>query len=682
MNFWKKVAATAFALTIIGGTMPAVTGGAALFRPEISADAAGTVSYDSASKTLTISGSFTKEEIWNYADAEQVIVADNTVFPSNCQSLFTSFSKMTKFKLGNVNTSKVTNMNSMFSGCHSLATLDLSRFDTRNVIDMSFMFSGCASLETLDLSHFNTSKVEDMSFMFSDCSSLTLPNLSSFDTSKVKSMSYMFRGCAAITSVDVSNFDTSSVTDMSYMFNRCYALTSLDLSNFDTSNVTDMNNMFSKCYVLSDLEISDFDTSCVTDMSYMFYYCHQLTKLDLGNFVTKSVDDMNYMFTGCNKLAFLNIVSFNTANVDGMLCMFEDCSSLTSLDLSSFDTKKVKYMNSMFHGDEKLETIYAGGKWDTSAVIKSPDMFAGCSSLVGDSGTVVDSQHTDKEFARIDSADSKGYFKKNPISSVSLTLSDSLGVNFYVGNANDDNAKNYKIVFSGKCAEKGKDLTLAKKDGAYSVTANVSANNMGETITASVYYKDGSEYKLIGTKCYSVNVYLNAINTNEATLQKLVDTIKQYGRVSKAYFSERRIPAVSDNAADINEIANIAPSFDSNDAKLTLVLNSKLAARLYIPGLSAGEKDDKNKYTAVEGYNGEACFEFKEITPTQLTRQYSITYGGKEYRFLPMSWAYRVVANPSSSRSNKAMANILYEYYRDTQAFVKYYSTHPETQNQ
>ena len=682
MNFWKKAAATTLALTIIGGTLPAAIGGNVLIQPKITADAAGSVSYDEGNNILTISGSFTHDDIWNYAGAKQVIIQDNAVFPTDCQALFSGFNGMTKLKLGNVDTSKVRNMNSMFSGCASLETLDLSRFDTRNVTDMGYMFSGCASIETLDLSHFNTAKVEDMSFMFSDCTALTLPNLSSFDTSNVKTMSYMFRGCASITSIDVSNFDTSKVTDMSYMFNRCYALTSLDLSSFDTSKVTDMNNMFSKCYVLSDLEISDFETDKVTDMSYMFYYCHQLTKLDLGNFVTKSVDDMNYMFTGCNKLASLNIVSFSTGNVGGMLCMFEDCSSLTSLDLSSFDTRKVKYMNSMFHGDEKLETIYAGSKWDTSAVIKSPDMFTGCSSLVGGNGTAVDAQHTDKTYACIDSSDGKGYFKKNPITSVSLTLSDSLGLNFYVGSANDDNAKNYKIVFSGKCAEKGKELTLVKKDGAYSVTANVSANNMGETITASVYYKDGSGYKLIGTKSYSVNVYLNAINTNESNLQNLVNTIKLYGKVSKAYFSERRIPAVSDNAAEINAMANIAPSFSSDDAKLTLVLNSKLAARLYIPGLSAGEKDDKNKYTAVEGYNGEACFEYKEITPTQLVRQYSITYDGKEYRFIPLTWAYRVVTNASSSKSNKAMANILYEYYRDTLAFVKYYSSHPETQTQ
>lgn len=46
----------------------------------------------------------------------------------------------------------------------------------------------------------------------------------------------------------------------------------------------------------------------------------------------------------------------------------------------------------------------------TSAVTNSTNMFYGCTKLVGENGTIYDSSHVDKEYARIDKTGEPGYF--------------------------------------------------------------------------------------------------------------------------------------------------------------------------------------------------------------------------------------------------------------------------------
>ena len=84
--------------------------------------------------------------------------------------------------------------------------------------------------------------------------------------------------------------------------------------------------------------------------------------------------------------------------------MFNFCTSLTYVDLSNFDTSNVTSMNSMFMGCYDLTTILVGDGWNTDNVTTSTNMFAGCTQLVGGNGTIYDSAHTDKTYARVDEA--------------------------------------------------------------------------------------------------------------------------------------------------------------------------------------------------------------------------------------------------------------------------------------
>ena len=56
----------------------------------------------------------------------------------------------------------------------------------------------------------------------------------------------------------------------------------------------------------------------------------------------------------------------------------------------------------MFDGCDNLVTIYVGKGWSTDSVTFSFEMFHGCTSLVGEQGTVYDASHVDVGYAHVD----------------------------------------------------------------------------------------------------------------------------------------------------------------------------------------------------------------------------------------------------------------------------------------
>ena len=256
-------------------------------------------------------------------------------------------------------------------------------------------------------------------YWFNDCTNLErVENIQNLDTANVTDMNHMFCGCLWLTELDVSHFNTANVTDMSYMFSDCWRLPELDVSRFNTANVTNMEYTFAYCKALTELDVSHFNTANVTTMYGMFYDCEKLTELDVSHFDTAKVRHMVTMFGYCSGLTALDLSHFDTANVIGMDAMFGHCDGLTVLDLSSFDTVKASTMTYMFEGSPNLTTIYVSDRFTTASVGGSNDMFADCTSLVGGNGTRFSESHTDKEYARIDTASAPGYFtyKTAPVS--------------------------------------------------------------------------------------------------------------------------------------------------------------------------------------------------------------------------------------------------------------------------
>lgn len=234
----------------------------------------------------------------------------------------------------------------------------------------------------------------------------------SFADARPSTTYYWFSNMENLTSITGMEYlNTSEVTNMRSMFNNCKSLTSLDLSNFNTEKVTDMYGMFYNCKKLMTLDLSSFNTEKVTNMAEMFIGCNALTSIDLSSFNTENVTTMGHMFRYCHALTSLDLSSFNTAKVTNMSYMFNNCQKLTTLDLSSLNTSNVTNMESMFYNCKALTTIYVDTGWNTEAVTNSSTMFYQCFNLVGGKGTTFDSDHVDKEYARIDGGPSNpGYF--------------------------------------------------------------------------------------------------------------------------------------------------------------------------------------------------------------------------------------------------------------------------------
>lgn len=115
-------------------------------------------------------------------------------------------------------------------------------------------------------------------------------------------------------------------------------------------------------------------------------------------------------FSGCNKLISVDLHNLNAENVTNISSMFSSCSSLTSLDVSGFDTGNVTDMSSMLNSCKNLMTVYASGSFNTNKVTSSSNMFRNCTKLKGGNGTIYNSSRIDKTYARIDTAETPGYF--------------------------------------------------------------------------------------------------------------------------------------------------------------------------------------------------------------------------------------------------------------------------------
>lgn len=117
--------------------------------------------------------------------------------------------------------------------------------------------------------------------------------------------------------------------------------------------------------------------------------------------------DLSYMFYDFSNLQNINLSKLNTSNTIAMRSTFEKCPNLSSLDLKTFDTSNVVVMNNMFKDSSNLKKIYVSNTFVTTQVISSKDMFLGCNSLVGQTGTTYNQEKLDKNYATVGP---NGYF--------------------------------------------------------------------------------------------------------------------------------------------------------------------------------------------------------------------------------------------------------------------------------
>ena len=156
---------------------------------------------------------------------------------------------------------------------------------------------------------------------------------------------------------------------------------------------------------VTSILFNNVNTVNVTTMSGMFYDCSSLLSINLSNMGGNSLTNAS-MFSGCTNLSSVNMHGFNfgTSSLGGL---FAGLYNLEIVDLSNVNISNVTNTGGMFNMDthtNKLTTIYVSSDWNVDNITVSGGMFSGCTSLKGGGTpqTTYDSNHIDKEYARID----------------------------------------------------------------------------------------------------------------------------------------------------------------------------------------------------------------------------------------------------------------------------------------
>ena len=429
----------------------------------------GTIYYYSSANQLFLNEDPTYM-YYGFKGVTEMYSSFNTSLATNMEYLFYDCYKLESLDTSTWNTSNVTNMLRTFAYCRSLTTLDLSGFDTHNVKDFYRMITSCNNLEKINLSNWDISNWdltkysssrgvfffmlydtpvkklildnvifhEDGYRAFYSLTSLEEISFKNVDTSRVTTMHEMFYRLKNVKKFDLTSFDTSKVTDMYWMFQECESLVDVDLSSFNTERVTNMNGMFKDCTSLKKLDLSSLETKNVTTFIAMAD-SPNLVELNISNFDFSSYSDSygimsgilfnnddkvkkliadnvvlpadsHYAFGGLNGLEEISLKNIKIENVTNMNTIFENDENLKQVDLSSFDTRNVTNMNRSLYGLSNTKRIFVSNKFVTNQVSDSTEMFGANTELVGERGTVYDPNHIDKEYARIDTATTPGYF--------------------------------------------------------------------------------------------------------------------------------------------------------------------------------------------------------------------------------------------------------------------------------
>ena len=158
--------------------------------------------------------------------------------------------------------------------------------------------------------------------------------------------------------------------------------------------------------------IDKFDTSSATNMCAMFEYLNFDT-IDVSKLDTSNVTDMSWMFHGSGYTKIILGDNFDTSKVKNYDGMFQELPQLEVLDISVIRVQPGSCSDYTFGKCPKLKTIYVSKETKFENSYTGSRMFENDVSLVGGTGenlTPFDSSQVTLDYAKISTADQKGYF--------------------------------------------------------------------------------------------------------------------------------------------------------------------------------------------------------------------------------------------------------------------------------
>ena len=354
---------------------------------------------------------------------------------TNAKSMFKN-TKISSIDLSTFNLSKLTTVDSMFEGCTELTTIN-STTDFKNTTTGTDVFKDCTKLVGGSSYKFNTNHT-GAEFARIDLGGIlpgyfTMPD-SSYSSKNIKISDINIDDAkkAGVTVVEIDNAATMPDYDEEILMNASkglYAYKKNDkvfihwtskineltatgslegaFSNFkdatsisgldkiDTKDVTNMSYLFAGDNSLTSLDVTSFNTSKVTNMSSMFAGLRNATSIDVTGIDTKNVVTMDKLFASCSNITTIDLDVFNFNKVTDASSMFENCSSLTTINVKN-------NVRAFGQGDNTVKNVGGGLFGAAPSGVNTDNMFAGCTSLVGGSGSTYFATKIDGEFARVD----------------------------------------------------------------------------------------------------------------------------------------------------------------------------------------------------------------------------------------------------------------------------------------
>ena len=247
----------------------------------------------------------------------------------------------------------------------------------------------------------------------------------------------------------------------------------------------------------------------------------------------------------------------------------------------------------------------------------------------------------------------------NPVTGWSITLKDSIGVNFQMALAETDVVA---VTVNGNAV----DCTVA--DGKFSV--NVAAAQMMDEIAISV-----NGLPLANT--YSVRKYADVIlaDSTKSDCHELVKNMLVYGGAAQTYFNYNpenlasngiTVDAVVPTGDSAVELTDRLSGFAFYGA--TLVHKSKIAVRFYFTGsiegltftingetVEVGEKNEMH-YVEIAGINPQELGDDVTVVVSNGTDSLTVSYS-------PLDYMVRMYNKADSTAATKAVVQALYGYY-------------------
>ena len=263
----------------------------------------------------------------------------------------------------------------------------------------------------------------------------------------------------------------------------------------------------------------------------------------------------------------------------------------------------------------------------------------------------------------------------------SASLGGNIGLNFFVEFKEGTKLDDAKAVFTlpnGNTVEASMEPDDAT--GAYKVSCEVPAKDIGKTVTLRIVLADGRKSV---DYTHSVEKYLNSMKNDTAKYAKeteIINALTNYGNAADAFFSNGTVAETAEmekvTAGDVEGYKATLSDADALPAGISymstsLILESETTLRHYFTvDESVVTESDIAKYKLTKKSDGVYYHDFAGIAAQYLDEQKTFTIGDFTLTASPLSYAYAVLKSGTNDELAK-LVKTLYLYNKAADAYAE-----------